>query len=317
MALIPCPDCGLPRDAADVEATVCPVCGRRDPEPELTPAAPEPPPVELLPVGPEPRSVRNWVLLGAVGIAGVGALLAMLALAPPDRPADAPDTLTVASTPLAPLTPTLPTLTSGPEAAPAPRVVPEAAPTPRPAATLVRVDRPTGEYTVGRLIDGQRLRLVGTVRRLTVEGLADGAFLDATGLKVQEVFFLGRIADGSTAWVRTDGGVLFKAGIDGRSRVSVEAWFVGFVTPTTRTNPGSRIDGGSEVTIAARGVFFGGAIGGDGTRVDVTLGPPGGLRFAALDGTARLVYRTRGAADPPPSVSPGQVRGKAVFARER
>jgi hypothetical protein len=195
--------------------------------------------------------------------------------------------------------------------------MPEAAPTPRPAATLVRVDRPTGEYNTGRLAAGQRLRLVGTARRLTVEGLADGALLDATGLMVQEVFFLGRIADGSTARVRTDGGVLFKAAIDGRSQVSVEAWFVGFVTPTTKTSPGSKIDGGSEVTIAARAVFFGGWIGGDGTRVDVTLGPPGGLRFATLDGTARLVYRTRGADDPPPNVSRGEVRGKAVFTRER
>jgi hypothetical protein len=317
MALIPCPDCGLPRTAADVEATPCPVCGRRDPEPEPAPAASEPPPVELLPAEPEPRSVRNWVLLGAVFTAGVGTLVAMLALSPPDRPADAPAPVAVASLPLSPVAATLPKLPDGPESAPAPRFVPEVAPTPRPAATLVRVDRPNGEYVVGRLAAGQHLRLVGTVRRLTVEGLAGGARLDATRLAVQEVFFLGRIADGSTALVRTDGGVLFRAGIDGRSRVAVEARFVGFVTPTTRSAPGSKIDGGSEVTIAARGVFFGGAIGGDGTRVDVTLGPPGGLSFAALDGTARLVYRTRGADDPPPSVSRGAVRGRAVFTRER
>lgn len=315
MALIPCPDCGLPRIAADVDATPCPVCGRRDPEP--TPVAAEPHPVELLPAEPEPRSARNWVLLGAVGVAGIGTLVAMLTLSPPDLSTDVPDTVTVASLPLAPLAPYLPKPTPGPEPAPAPRFVPEVAPTPRPAATLVRVDRPNGEYNAGRLADGQRVRLVGTARRLTVEGLSGGALLDATGLTVQEVFFLGRIADGSTARVRTDGGVLFKSAIDGQSRVSVEAWFVGFVTPTTGTNPGSKIDGGSVVTIAARGVFFGGAIGGDGTRVDVTLGPPGGLRFAAMDGTARLVYRTRGADDPPPSVSRGSVRGKAVFKWER
>jgi hypothetical protein len=179
------------------------------------------------------------------------------------------------------------------------------------------VDRPAGEYAVGKLSGGQRLRLVGTARRLTVEGLADGSLLDATGLTVQEVIFLGRVADGSTALVRTDGGVLFRSGIDGRSRVAVEARFVGFVTPTTKTKPGSKIDGGAEVTIAARGVFFGGAIDGEGTRVDVTLGPPGGLSFAALDGAARLVYRTSRADDPPPSVSRGTVRGRAVFTRER
>ncbi|HVK16071.1 MAG TPA: hypothetical protein VM533_03920 [Fimbriiglobus sp.] len=316
MALIPCPDCGLPRAAADVEAIVCPVCGRRDPEPELTPVVVEPP-VELLPAEPELWSVRNWLLLAAFGIAGVGTLVAMLALAPPDRSTDAPDSVAVASSQLAPLSPTLQAQITGPEPAPAPRFVPEVALTPRPAATLVRVDRPNGVYAVGKLSGGQRLRLVGTARRLTVEGLADGSLLDATGLTVQEVIFLGRVADGSTALVRTDGGVLFRAGIDGRSRVAVEARFVGFVTPTMKGKPGSKIDGGAEVTIAAHGVFFGGAIAGDGTRVDVTLGPPGGLSFAVLDGTARLVYRTRGADDPPPSVSRGTVRGNAVFTRER
>ena len=108
MALIPCPDCGLPRIAADVAATPCPVCGRREPEP--TPVALEPPPIELLPAEPESRSVRNWVLLVVVGTAGVGTLVAILALSPPDRPADATDSVTVASLPLSPLSPSLPTL---------------------------------------------------------------------------------------------------------------------------------------------------------------------------------------------------------------
>jgi hypothetical protein len=235
----------------------------------------------------------------------------MIALSDPTSPTS-PPTVEVATATRAKPSP------AGPEQAPAPRFAPEPAPPPRPAPDVVRVDRPDGLYRLDRLTDGRKVRLVGEAETLVVAGLDGGAVLDASGLAVRDVLFTGPVGGGSTAVVRTaaDGGVLFRDGVDGRSRVTIQAGFVAFMDPPGKNQPAARVAGGSRVEVTARGAYFGGLITGPGTRVAVTLTAPGRLQFAAVDGAAELVYRTERPSDPPPRVTRGQVRGRGVFGRE-
>jgi hypothetical protein len=312
VSLIPCPDCGLPRAAADIDSSPCPVCGWQGPELVLaeadSPPAPPPPAPE-----PEPGQTRNWVLLGAVCAAGAGVVAAMFAVPYIGRLPGPSAGVAVVSPPTP--VPARP----GPELAPAPRFVPELAPQPRPAPDLVQVDMPDGPFKLDRLTGGKKVRLVGEAQSLIVAGLDGGAVLDASGLTVRDVLFTGPVGGGSTAVVRTatDGGVLFRAGVDGRSRVTVETGFVAFLDTPGKSRQAARVAGGSRLEVAARGAYFGGPISGAGTRVEVTLRPPGRLEFTAVDAAAELVYRTAGPADPPPVVTRGQVRGQAVVKLEK
>ncbi len=346
MALIPCPECGLPRAAADVEATACPVCGHRPPEPGLlTPAdsAEEPP---APPAEPPAPARGGWLLVASLAV-GLGAVAAgVVWFANRERPADAPPPpapevaawpaqppLEVLATPprVAPpaAKPPAPTVTavppppSGPELAPAPRTAPPpvaVAPPPRfaPAPAdgeVIRVDRPDGDYRLARLADGKKVRLIGKARRLVVAGLDGGAALDATGLAVQDVLFTGPVAGGATVRVRADGagGVFFAAAVTGRSRVAVQAGFVGFVD--VARGRGSEVAGGSRVEVTARGVYLGGPVTGQDTRADVTLTGGGVLWFEELDAGATLHYRAAAGAGPPEVLHRGAVRGGAVVKR--
>jgi hypothetical protein len=355
MALIPCPECGLPRAAEDVEASACPVCGHRPPEPELLTAA-EPveqaptPPVE--PPTPPPARTRSGLLPGVAFVAGLGVVAAgALWFANSNRPADAPPPpapevaagpaqpppLEILATPprvvpvVAPpkAKPPAPAVAAVPpspprsELAPAPRTAPPPvaiAPPPRLAPApadgeVIRVDQPNGDYKLDRLADGKKVRLVGQAKRLVVAGLDGGAVLDATGLIVQDVHFTGPVAGGSTARVRADGagGVFFAAAVTGRSRVAVQAGFVGFVD--VARGRGSEVAGGSRVEVTARGVYLGGPVTGPDTRADVTLTHGGVLWFEELDAGATLRYRAAAGAGPPEVLHRGAVRGGAVVER--
>jgi hypothetical protein len=80
-----------------------------------------------------------------------------------------------------------------------------------------------------------------------------------------------------------------------------------------RLNVSPNIDGGARVTVLGRQVTFLSPITGDGTTVDVTLGTRGHLKFAELDGGARLLYRQAAATDVPLIVNPGRVKGDSEF----
>jgi hypothetical protein len=82
--------------------------------------------------------------------------------------------------------------------------------------------------------------------------------------------------------------------VSGRSRVEINApgSEVRFPFPTSTERSGSRITGGSSVTIIGRTVDLRGDIDGIGTKVKVTLTRNGSLKVAAVSGTAAVEYRS-------------------------
>jgi hypothetical protein len=182
----------------------------------------------------------------------------------------------------------------------------------RPAAPpAMKLDNPGGvaEPTVR---PGGNLVLRGKVRLLRVSGLESGATLDASDLEAEEVVVVGKIDGASKLWVKAPNGrVTFRARIDGRSRVGVEApgGSVAFVPEGAAD--GAKIDGGAQVEIKAKSVRLG-TIGGDGTRVVVSITAGGSLAFREVVGPSRLEYGTADPEDPEPSVTRGKVASPAV-----
>jgi hypothetical protein len=183
----------------------------------------------------------------------------------------------------------------------------------RPAAPpAVKLDNPAG-VSAPVVRPGGNLVLRGKVKTLHVTGLESGAVLDASDLEAEEVIVVGKIDGGSKLWVKAPNGrVTFRARIDGRSRVGIEArgGSVAFI-PEAATD-GAKIDGGAQVEITAKSVRLDGTIGGDGTKVSVSITVGGSLVFREIIGPSRLEYRTADPEDPEPSVTRGKVGPPAV-----
>ena len=129
---------------------------------------------------------------------------------------------------------------------------------------------------------------------LRVNGLEEGAVLDASGLEAGSVYVSGAVAGGSVLKINCpDGVVHFPAAVGGKSLVEINApgGQVRFVFPTAPNRPGSLIDGGAAVTILARTVDLRGDVDGADTKVTVTLTRNGSLRVAAVRGTAAVEYK--------------------------
>ncbi len=340
MSLIPCPTCGMPRTAEDVASLECPICGHR----ELPPTNPAPPDPVSTPATRTRSRTFPIVLAGLGGVAimaVLGTVAAVLQNLPKPDQLSAP--LTVEPPPPAILVATIPTPSPSPsvtvvvpEPAPAPRFVPELAPlprefvavlevAPRPRGLLgplvdprvIAIDRPNGVYELPPLRNRAKVQLVGRVDRLIVRGVEDGAALDALDLKAREVVIAGKVDGGSTARVRTtNGAIFFQAKVDGASEVVAEApeGTVTFLSESPGAGP--TIDGGAQVTVAARLVVIGAVTGAD-TRVDVTLHPttkaPSFLRVGMIDGPSMVRYRNVAGSKGKPNVLPGELRGGAVL----
>ena len=349
MALTPCPTCGLPRNADDADLP-CPVCGRRavDPDTPLTlddplarPAAEEV--VELAPSGapPESGAGRNRALVGAAVLLGAGVLTVMLwdpwaeprtvdpyvepprvAAAPPASPASPPPAPVPSPPPVPEVAPPpRPYTPSRAVADPAEPAEPELAPPPRPAFAFavaeIRVNRPNEDFHLPRIGEGNHVRLVGAVRKLTVDGVDGGAVLDASGLAAKDVSLAGKIDGGATVSVRCAGGaVSVKEKVDGRARLTIDAGpfgYVSFPNPASGSRGGSAIGGGSQVQITARTVVLVGPITGADTHVLVTLARGGSLKVRAIDGPAKVHWRQADPVAPPPKVSVETKRGNSEF----
>lgn len=222
---------------------------------------------------------------------------------PADPPAPVPVPAPVADPPKQP------PVAVGPQAKPEP----DPANPFRPAAPpAMKIDNPGG-MTAPVVRPGGSLVLRGRVRTLQVGGLESGATLDASDLEAEEVVVVGKIDGGSKLWVKAPNGrVTFRARIDGRSRVEIDArgGSVAFVPEAAAD--GAKIDGGAQVQITARSVRLDGTIGGAGTRVAVSITAGGSLAFRELVGPSRLEYGTADPEDPEPSVTRGKVAAPAV-----
>lgn len=318
MALVPCPACGLPRAAADA-TTACPACRWAEPAPPPPPPAPEPPP----PPAPEPAPPRTYPLVaGVVGVAaGVLATLAVqfaLRSEPEPEPTPVPE-VTAVGPPVYLRVPSLPV-------APPPRLVEPAGPIVLPVPVpfpvdggfaALKVDQPDELYHFPKLGPGNRVRLTGRVKKLTVDGLEAGAELDASGLATDGVS-VAEAVEGGVLRVAADGGtVTFRRGIRGGAVVEVAApkSYVSFA-PLTGAKVGPSVGGGARVTMQAKSVEVGGPVAGAGTLLDVTFSRGGSLKLAAVEGGAQVRYRPGHRADPPVRVTPPGIVTAAGPVRE-
>jgi hypothetical protein len=179
------------------------------------------------------------------------------------------------------------------------------------------VDKPDGEYAVGELNGGTKIKLKGKCKTLTV-GLVDGgSTLDASELEAREIVFTDRIDGKSTIKLNAPkGNVEFRKKVDGESILEVNApgGSVTFTDPGGFLNEGSKIDGKSRIRITAKEVDFRAKIdGGPDTYVVVTLNTGGAMKFKEVNGKARLHFRKADAKDPEPSVDAGKIDGGADF----
>ena len=341
MPVARCPHCNAPMLDTEAAAGVCPACDRPLAA-VVPPASPTLPPESAPHRSPALRRLA-WAGLAVVLLAGVGGVVYFTrpgGPAPEPPPADGPTTPVVANAvpdePQRPEPGPPPRLVQGPETLPVPKIVqvaavpPEALPAPRlqpepdplpkavaevlagPVRTL---NRPDGEYVLEPLNGGANVTLRGKVRKLTVPLVDAGSRLDASGLEAKEIVFENKIDAGSRVRLNAPGGrVELRGKVDAGSRLEVMApgGVVRFTEPSVGNEPGSKIDGNSEVRITARDVTFRGIING-GSRVWVTLTGSGAIRFDALDGGVRLRYKKESPDDPEPKVEPGVVRRGARF----
>ena len=327
MATIPCPACGLPRAEDLFGVVACPLCGHagvlapvREPAETISRPIAAPPRTE--PEGSHAPLVRTGSRL-AVGVAlgffvgtaaGSGGVFAWQTYR--DR---LPNAGAVAGAnrppPTCPVTPhchSFPRRRRCRLAARSPRRATRHHPArnrprcrgqragrgrPRAAtgpAEPVPPGRPAGHAGRGRRSTARssnpagRLTVRGSVKRLVVNNLDNGAVLDCSELEAREVIVVGKI--------------------DGRSRLAVSA-------PGGTVTFRATVGGGAAVNAKARAVEFRGRIDGAGTKVAVTLTAGGTLAFAEIDGPARLEYATADPADPAPVVARGKVGGQAVFTK--
>jgi hypothetical protein len=335
MNSVPCPGCGLPREAELVGRVACPVCADADPTPPVesrrAPAQAYDPTrglptdvSELNRVKPAaPR--RSWSPVPLLFVAGLAAgalgLWGWQSFTPsPDSPT-APEVAVVLPQP-APSPSPKPVPSKPLEVAPMPRMYVAVAPMPHspfrppPPPRVTRVDHPNAVYTP-QVPPGATVTLKGKAKELRVPPLERGATLDATELEVESVF-VGRVESGSKLKIGAVKGVVtFQKKIDGGSTVEVNApkGTVRFAVPTSSREDGSRIAGGSVVRVTARFTTFLGQIAGRDTLVAVTVTRGGALGFVEMDGPCRLEYRKADREDPDPTVAKGKVAAAARLAR--
>lgn len=178
---------------------------------------------------------------------------------------------------------------------------------------VITVDQPEALYQFPKLSPGNRVRLTGRVKKLTVDGLEAGAELDASGLAAESVS-VAEAVEGGVLRVAADGGtVTFRRGIRGGAVVEVAApkSYVSFAS-LTGVKVGPSVGGGARVTMKAKSVEVGGPVAGAGTLLDVTFARGGSLRMTAVEDGALVRYRPEHRADPPVRVTPGRVSGGEV-----
>ncbi|HEX4614082.1 MAG TPA: hypothetical protein VH092_38220 [Urbifossiella sp.] len=113
-----------------------------------------------------------------------------------------------------------------------------AIPVPFPVSTdggfaVLKVDQPDEIYQFPRLDAGNKVKLVGRVKRLTVDGIEGGSELDATGLEADGAAVTGAVGGGSTLRLKTTG-----ASVTVRGGVWAGRWWRW--TPRRRTCRSSR-----------------------------------------------------------------------------
>ena len=143
-----------------------------------------------------------------------------------------------------------------------------------------------------------------------------GYGLGASGLEAETINVGGKIDGHSVLKLNAPNGTVhFSGKIVGGAVVAVNApgGEVKFVYATAGAKEGTKIDGGSKVSITGRFVEFKGDITGDGTEVSVTLTRSAWLKIAAVNGSATVEYRSQAGGWSTPDMTVGPVAPTATF----
>ncbi len=172
---------------------------------------------------------------------------------------------------------------------------------------LVRLDRPAEAHNLPPLNNGTKIKLVGRVRTLRIEGLNGGSALDASELKADEIELTGNVNAGAQVRLNAPGGTVRIPDINGDSWVQIDA-------PDGKVTVG-HVNGQANVTITAKEVEFRESITGPGSRVAVTLSRAGWLKYKEIQGGARVSLKKSSPRDPEPRIEAGKVRDGSEFRR--
>jgi len=214
-----------------------------------------------------------------------------------------------------------------PPADPKPEPKPEPQPQPKPEPPAAKpgavvhidpldapkrhIDIADAEVRVPDLHGEHQIVLSGTARVLKLGSLHGRVRVDASKLNVQEVIVAGDLHGDAQLVVSAPSG-----------RVTVNGFVIGSAKLTVLAPGGAvllaesaRLDGGSTVTVTAKELTVRGPMLG-GTKLSATLTSGGALKLATLEGGATATYRKANAADPPPTIDRGDVRGGAKVIAE-
>jgi hypothetical protein len=188
-----------------------------------------------------------------------------------------------------------------------------------PQIALIEINDPEGTFTLPRgLRAGTPLILRGKVGSLHLISLGPGAIIDAGGLEAGDVYVNGAVTGGAVLKLNAPKGrVNIKGRIEEKSVVEITApgGDVRINSSGVKADQPS-VGGGSRLTVVARGVEIRGAIGGDDTRVMITLDKAGWLRAGGgVQGTAVVEYRTVVPADRTVDVMVDPIAPTAVVRR--
>ncbi len=168
----------------------------------------------------------------------------------------------------------------------------------------VGIDR----YTLPLVNKHQAIRLRGQVQDLIIEGIEDRSTVDTSNLRVSTIKVTGEINGRSSLRVRSPGCVVTLAGVNGNSRIHIDARDGMIIF-------GKEVNGDSQLQLLGRHIEFRGPINGTKTKIFITFSRIGFLRFKELLGASEIIWRKQNLREPDPQIQSGSIQGNAQIRR--
>lgn len=171
---------------------------------------------------------------------------------------------------------------------------------------LVRLDRPDGEYAVPPLNEGAHLTLIGTVGTLRLHDI-NGAFVDASRLKARNIYLNDHINGRAMVKLHAPQGRVELSAVNAEAQVEIDA-------------EGGRIEtkdlnGEARLRLRGKEIRLYGNVNGT-VQVRATLTKDGSMKFHRLQGESKVLWKKDQPTDPAPTITPGEIRGKAELSEE-
>lgn len=171
-------------------------------------------------------------------------------------------------------------------------------------AKTVRVDKVDGTYVQTALVKDEAIKLVGRARKLRIEALNGTAFLDTTGLTVEEIEIPGGIHGFSRVRMKHDNGKINIGDIAGSPMVDISG---ANVRVTIRN-----INGDPKIAVRSKRLEAQGSINGN-AQLFVTLTSGGKMDLKQVLGTSRVIWSREHSGEPNPQILVSEIAPGAVM----